>query len=58
MVVKPRAILERLHALDEYIRLFEPYRERDFHRLAEDRLIYGGVLHYVYHGFPATRRLS
>jgi uncharacterized protein YutE (UPF0331/DUF86 family) len=47
MVVKTRAILERLHALDEYIRLLEPYREWDVRRLTEDRIIYGGVLHYL-----------
>jgi hypothetical protein len=32
MVVKVRAILERLHALDEYIRLLEPYREWNIRR--------------------------
>jgi uncharacterized protein YutE (UPF0331/DUF86 family) len=47
MVVKNRAILERLHALDEYIRLLQPYREWDIRRLTEDRIIYGGMLHYL-----------
>lgn len=47
MVVKSRAILERLHALDEYIRLLQPYREWDIRRLTEDRIIYGGMLHYL-----------
>ena len=47
MVVKVRAILERLHALDEYIRLLEPYREWNIRRLTEDRIVYGGVLHYL-----------
>jgi uncharacterized protein YutE (UPF0331/DUF86 family) len=47
MVVKVRVILERLHALDEYIRLLQPYREWNIRRLTEDRIIYGGVLHYL-----------
>jgi uncharacterized protein YutE (UPF0331/DUF86 family) len=47
MVVKTRTILERLHALDEYIRLLQPYREWDIRRLTEDRIIYGGMLHYL-----------
>jgi len=47
MVVKTRAILERLHALDEYIRLLQPYREWDGRRLTKDLIIYGGVLHYL-----------
>jgi uncharacterized protein YutE (UPF0331/DUF86 family) len=47
MVVKTRAILERLHALDEYIRLLQPYRQWDVRRLTEDRIVYGGVLHYL-----------
>jgi len=47
MVVKVRAILERLHALDEYIRLLEPYREWSIRRLTDDRIVYGGVLHYL-----------
>jgi uncharacterized protein YutE (UPF0331/DUF86 family) len=47
MVVKTRAILERLHALDDYIRLLQPYRQWDVRRLTEDRIVYGGVLHYL-----------
>jgi len=33
--------------MDEYIRLLQPYREWDIRRLTEDRIIYGGVLHYL-----------
>ena len=44
MVVKTRAILERLQALDGYIRLLQPYRERDIRRLTEDQIQYHGVL--------------
>jgi uncharacterized protein YutE (UPF0331/DUF86 family) len=47
MIVKTRTILERLHTLDEYIRLPEPYREWESSRLTEDRITYGGVLHYL-----------
>jgi len=47
MIVKTRTILERLHTLDEYIRLLEPYREWESSRLTEDRITYGGVLHYL-----------
>jgi len=47
MVVKTRAILERLHALDEYVRLLEPYQEWSTRRLTEDRIVYGGILHYL-----------
>jgi uncharacterized protein YutE (UPF0331/DUF86 family) len=47
MVVKTRLVLERLHALDEYIRLLEPYREWDIQRLTKDQIVYGGVLHYL-----------
>lgn len=47
MTVNTRAILERLHALDEYIRLLDPYREWNIRRLTEDRIVYGGVLHYL-----------
>jgi len=43
MVVKTRAILERLHALDEYVRLLEPYQEWSTRRLTEDRIVYGGL---------------
>jgi len=47
MVVKTRLVLERLHALNEYIRLLEPYREWDIQRLTKDQIVYGGVLHYL-----------
>jgi len=47
MVVKTDAIMERLRALDEYIRLLQPYRAWDIRRLVEDRITYGGVLHYL-----------
>ena len=45
--MKTRAILERLHALDEYVRLLEPCQEWNIRRLTEDRIVYGGVLHYL-----------
>ena len=44
MMVKTRAILERLHALDEYIRLLQPCREWDVQHLTEDQIRYHGVL--------------
>lgn len=47
MVVKARVLLERLHTLDEYIRLLEPYQDWNIRRLTEDDIIYGGVLHYL-----------
>jgi uncharacterized protein YutE (UPF0331/DUF86 family) len=47
MVIKTRVILERLHALDEYIRLLEPYRGWDIQRLTQEPIVYGGVLHYL-----------
>ncbi len=47
MVIKVRVILERLHTLDEYTRLLDRYRQWDIHRLTEDRIVYGGVLHYL-----------
>lgn len=47
MVVDVQVILERLHTLDEYVRLLEPYRDRSARQLTEDRITYGGVLHYL-----------
>jgi uncharacterized protein YutE (UPF0331/DUF86 family) len=47
MMVKVDVVLERLNALDEYIRLLQPYAERDIRSLTEDRMIYGGVLHHL-----------
>lgn len=46
-MIKADAIMERLRALDEYIRLLEPYRTQDICALANDRIVYGGVLHYL-----------
>jgi uncharacterized protein YutE (UPF0331/DUF86 family) len=40
-------LLERLHTLEAYIKLLEPYQDWDIHRLTEDEITYGGVLHYL-----------
>ncbi|MCX7681171.1 MAG: DUF86 domain-containing protein [Anaerolineae bacterium] len=45
--MKVEAMMERLRALDEYIRLLEPYRTQDIRTLVNDRMVYGGVLHYL-----------
>lgn len=47
MVVDAQVILERLHRLDEYVRLLEQYRDRDIWQLTEDPMTYGGILHYL-----------
>ncbi len=46
-MIKVDTIMERLRALDEYIRILQPYRTCDLGKLVEDRMVYGGVLHYL-----------
>jgi uncharacterized protein YutE (UPF0331/DUF86 family) len=44
---KAHMLLDRLHKLEEYIHLLEPYQDWDIQRLTEDEITYGGVLHYL-----------
>ncbi len=47
MTVNAPMLLDRLHKLEEYIHLLEPYQDWDIQRLTGDEITYGGVLHYL-----------
>lgn len=47
MVVNAELVRERIENLDEYLRLLERYQRWGIARLTSDRIVYGGVLHYL-----------
>ena len=46
-MVNAELVRERIGKLDEYLRLLERYQRWGVARLTSDRIVYGGVLHYL-----------